>query len=148
MLKLVLHLNKLHQITIISLLVCSLLLSFYCINYSVEVYKKVSEGHLINKDVYNRNSTSNKINYANDRVTDSYKEEVTFQKAPADNYQSLKKWNSFFVVLLFIFLMSVITLYVKEWFIKVRHWTYQFIKVHFTQLKDGKKDALSYLFSM
>lgn len=145
MLKLVLHLNKFQIITIISLLFSTLLLSFSSMNYSMEVYKKADEKHFVNQDVYSRSRTSEKISYARDKVMDSYIEDLDSQEVSTDNYQNPldKKWISFFIAL-----MASVIFYIKGWLIKVNHWRYLFIMVHFTQLKDGKKDALSYAFSM
>ncbi|MFU0828347.1 MAG: hypothetical protein ACFWTJ_12615 [Lachnoclostridium sp.] len=106
--------------------------------------------HFVNQDVYSRSRTSEKISYARDKVMDSYIEDLDSQEVSTDNYQNPldKKWISFFVVLFFIALMASVIFYIKGWLIKVNHWRYLFIMVHFTQLKDGKKDALSYAFSM
>lgn len=151
MLKQVLRVNKLNMIAIISLLVCALFLSFYCINYSVEAYKKAGEGRFINQDTYSRNSANaNKIRFNGYKLTETYKEEVISGKASADNHKDSleKKWIPSFLNLISMALISVSLLYIKGWFIKVTHSRFQFFKVHYTQLKDGKKDALSYIYSM
>ncbi len=151
MLKPVLRVNKTNFVIIISLLVCALFLSFYCVNYSVEVYKKAGEGRLINQDTYYRNSANaNKFRFNGYKLTDTYKEEVTSGKSSADSHKdsSEKKWLLSFAALISMTLISVSILYIKGWFIKVTHSRFQFFKVHFTQLKDGKKDALSYIYSM
>jgi hypothetical protein len=43
--------------------------------------------------------------------------------------------------------ISACILYIKGWF-KVPHSSYQFFKVHYTQLRDGKSDAFSYIYSI
>lgn len=151
MLEHVLIAKKFNIITIISLLICALFISFYCMNYSVSVYKKAGADGFINQDTYTRNSTkARKVRFSAYRLADTYKEEVISGKASKDNHKDSleKKWIPTFINLISIVLISVFIHYIKGWLIKVTHSKFQFFIVHYTQLKDGKKDALSYIYSM
>ncbi|MGB8455857.1 MAG: hypothetical protein WCD89_26525 [Anaerocolumna sp.] len=144
--------NKSYITTIISLLICAMFLSYYNINYSVGVLKNTAESSsraekVINSETYARtNGNRNKFKFVNSKLADTEKEEILSEKALADTHydSSVKKWMICYLYIFNILLISSFLLYIKGWFIKVSHSRYQFYQVHYIQLKDGKKDALSY----
>lgn len=142
--------NKLN-ITIISLLICALFFSYYSISsYKVELYKKSDEVS-INKDTYARNrNNANRIRVVSNRPADTDKEEIISGKFLTDGPNEFfgKKWLLYYLYLFYLSVISACILYIKGWFIKVTHSKFQFYQVHFIQLKDGKKDALSCIYSM
>lgn len=151
MLRQLIHVDKLNMIAIISLLICALFLPYYNINYTVKVYEKADESASINRDTYTRyGRNANKIRFAANKLADTNNEEIVSERPFADSHNDSleKKWSPYYLYLFLITIISSFILYIKGWFIKVTHSRFQFYQVHFTQLKDGKKDALSYNYSM
>jgi hypothetical protein len=152
----IIRINRLYIIAIISLLIGALFLSYYSMNDTVEIFKKSTDSDnqiskVMNSENYAKtNSSSNKIKLANTKLADTEKEEILSEKALADtHYDSFgKKWMLCYLYIFVILLISAFRLYFKGWFIKVSQSRFQFFQVHFIQLKDGKKDALSYCHSL
>ncbi len=155
MLTKVFQLNKLYISAIISLLICTLFFSYYNnMNTSMAIYKKNLESNsqsmkLDSEAMTKSGANTNKSKYSNEKLAVTENEELNSEKKLADSHQGSleRKWVFYYFYILNFLFLSAFILYNKGWFIKVLLSRYQFYQVHFIQLKDGKKSALSYHFS-
>lgn len=144
----ILRFSNLYAKTIISLLICALFLAYYSVDFTIDAYKRSTENSSSvsrDNDAKTGNST-NKLKFAGNKLTDSEQEEILSDNVIADNHYASfeKKWMLFYLYVFSILILSIFTFYIKGWFIKVTHSRFQFHQVHFIQLKDGKKSALSF----
>ena len=156
MLAKVFQLNKFYISAIISLLICGLFFSYYNnINVSIAIYKKNMENNshsvkLLDSEAMTKSGAdTNKSKYSNERLAITENEEINSEKKLADSHQGSleRKWMFYYFYIFNILFLSTFILYNKGWFIKVLRSRYQFYQVHYIQLKDGKKNALSYNYS-
>jgi hypothetical protein len=128
---------KLFATLIISLLICALFLSYCSIDYAIGA----------SRDTFAKSeSNANKLKFSTNKLTDSEQEEILSDYTLANSHYASfeKKWMLYYLYIFSILIISVFAFYIKGWFIKVTHSRFQFHQVHFIQLKDGKKSALSY----
>ncbi len=153
MLKSLYGFNKLYILYIISMLICALFFTYYSINDTAGILKKSFNGGYSkagSEAVSKTGSNSNKTKFSGNKLAYSESEEIInkeiFTEARSDHFE--KKWMLYYSYLSAILFFSIIILYVKGWFIKESLLGFQFYQVHYIHLKDGKKDALSYLYSI
>ncbi len=153
MLKKIFCFSKLYIITVISLLICALFFAYYRTDYTLEIIKKSTDGVKSGRagsEALDKTGSTNKIKFANNKLADSENEETISEKSIAGTRYDLsgKKWMYCYLYILAILLVSTIIRHIKGWFIKVSRSRFQFYQVHYIQLKDGEKGALSLCYSI
>ncbi len=154
MLKKLIRLKKLYITVVITLLVGAMFFSYYSVNDTMEILKNSfnSENNkaVSSEALAKARGSTNKLKFTNNKLADTEKEKIISKKTIADTYYNSfsKRWMFCYLYIFIILLAYLFILYIKGWFIKLSHPRFQFYQAHYIQLKDGKKDALSYPYSV
>ncbi len=154
------HENNLFFKVPMILLICALFLSYYKLNFTTDFLNsnvkenKMTEGlKQINgltgiETFVKTNVKISRVEFVNDELIDLENDKIISEKAFLNNRQDYlgSRWLFYyyclFIILLFLFYINV--RYIRAWFVKVFQSKYKLSPVHYIQLKDGKKNALSY----